>query len=46
MEVEFSHNGLMLNERKTTGNVESQPPLRSRQGQILEDIPDFKYLGS
>ena len=49
VEVECSGIGLVLSDRKTrvlTCNVESQPPLRSRQGQILEEVSDFKYLDS
>ena len=49
VEVECSDIGLVLSDRKTrvlTCNVESQPPLRSRQGQILEEVSDFKYLDS
>ena len=45
VEVECSDIGLVLSDRKTC-NVESQPPLRSRQGQILEEVSDFKYLDS
>ena len=44
MEIECSDIGLVLSDRKTrvlTCNVESQPPLRSRQGQILEEVSDL-----
>jgi len=41
--------GLCLNDPKTKSlvyNIDSPPPLQTRDGTVLEYAKDFKYLGS